>query len=475
MKRCNSKQIMSHLQLTDEQKSIAIWGVEAWQRLPWVKLDKLWTCEFLQIQSETHPLSFPKQDNDLAIDVLEICKTACRESPAHMRTLSPQVCRTPGCYKFAKEHRCTQCGLVSYCRSKCMKLDQTRHTFVKHGNNVSECAAMCMVVQSWEEWQTFIIQFTPGKHALDVLDMVYNPGDQWLRSTTLSSPTTQTTAKEDLLCYLTKELLLYQADESPAASGARHTLSNVMKRKLNKWQTIHDHLVHMPARSAAVFFRDWFDEVPWGKSKLLRLAASVSAAATETKLAELRAVVAAAAERERVSITQRAEEQKQHQALQSRLAEVHLQLAEQKKQRSEEQHQLAEEKKQRAEEQQQRAEEQRLLADVHAQRAATQKEILRTQKQLGRLQTRLETSLAAERDAASALAASVSAAAGTDIFDTEHCAVCFGEHGYTVDTALIPCGHTFCRQCAETVLSLPKRECHTCRGAVTGVLRLFKD
>jgi hypothetical protein len=366
-----------------------------------------------------------------------------------------------------------------------MKQDKTRHTLVRHGHSVSECAAMGMVVQSWEEWQTFIIQHTAGKPAADVLHMVYNPGDQWLRSTTLSSRTT----------------------ESPAASGALaapphapRTLSSVMRLKLNKWQNIGDHLV--TAGSAAVFFRNWFYKVTWGKSKLIRimiaksvlslfqqwvlwvqskqskpsrLASSVSAAATETKLAELRAAVAAAAERERVSITQRTEEQKQHQALQSRLAEVHLQLAEQKKQRAEEQHQLAEEKKQRAEEQQQRAEEQRLLADVHAQRAATQKEILRTQKQLGRLQTRLETSLAAERDAASALAASVSAAAGKDIFNTEHCAVCFGEHGDTVDTAVIPCGHTFCRKCAENVLSLPKRECYTCRGPVTGVLRLFKD
>ena len=61
-----------------------------------------------------------------------------------------------------------------------------------------------------------------------------------------------------------------------------------------------------------------------------------------------------------------------------------------------------------------------LLAEVNGLRAANERELLRTQKQLGRLQTRLETALAAERDAASALASSISAAAGKDIFDTKH-------------------------------------------------------
>ena len=147
------------------------------------------------------------------------------------------------------------------------------------------------------------------------------------------------------------------------------------------------------------------------------------------------------------------------------LAEVHNQLAEEKKQRAEEQ-------KQRAEEQQQRAEEQRLLAEVNSKRAATERELQRTQNQLGRLQTRLETALAAERHAASALVASVSGAAGKDIFDTKHCPVCFHD---TQDTAVIPCGHTFCGQCAYGILAGPKRECHSCRGPVAGVLRLFVD
>ena len=314
-----------------------------------------------------------------------------------------------------------------------MGQDKARHTRAE--GQISECMIMGIVVKSWDQWQKFMTRYAAGKPAADILDMIENYGDEWL-----------CTAEEDL----------------------PYSMQTVLEVK--KWQNICMHMLAIFVEAAS--FQQWVHSVQRKKSKPSRIAASLSAAATETKLAELRAAVAAAAQRERSSSTQRTEEQKQLQALQSRLAEVHNQLAEEKRQRAEEQKQRAEEQQQRAEQQQQRAEQQRLLAEVNGLRAANERELLRTQKQLGRLQTRLETALAAERDAASALAASVSAAAGKDIFDTKHCPVCFHE---TQDTAVIPCGHTFCRQCADGILADPKRECHSCRGPVAGVLRLFVD
>jgi hypothetical protein len=483
MKHHDSKQIMSHLQeLTDAQKRIGMKRLAEWSRLPWVKIDDMWTCEFLQMQTSVHPLNFAETNADLASDVLDICKQAGMESPTEMRLLPGRLCETHGCERVAQGHICQLCNCTNYCGPYCMGQDKARHTRAE--GQISECMIMGIVVKSWDQWQKFMIRYAAGKPAADILDMIENYGDEWL-----------CTAEEDLLSHATVDLLLYA---SPAASGRSmaaacplaappYSMQTILEVK--KWQII---CMHMIAISVEASFQQWVHCVPWNKSKLLRLmiaksvdasfqqwvhcvrqkkskpsriAASLSAAATETKLAELRAAVAAAAQRERSSSTQRTEEQKQLQALQSRLAEVHNQLAEEKKQRAEEQ-------KQRAEEQQQRAEEQRLLAEVNSKRAATERELQRTQNQLGRLQTRLETALAAERHAASALVASVSGAAGKDIFDTKHCPVCFHD---TQDTAVIPCGHTFCGQCAYGILAGPKRECHSCRGPVAGVLRLFVD
>ena len=373
MKHHNSKQIMSQLRLlTDEQKCIGLRGFFQWQRLPWVQQDddKMWTCELLRMKMVVHPLNCSEEASGIAesgvFTLLDICwpspvyetqfsrpgaSTTTRgwksginitpvsgpsvlteldiESQTEMRLLPDKRCDTPGCGRRAKAHMCKWCNVANYCRASCAAADKGRHRALKKGNQLSECDAMDIATQAWNQWQKFITHYAASNSLEDILHKIQNCGDDWLHTA--------------------EDAADNAAYESPAASGAlpaaphtRTTLSSKMFLEkvtpmLNKWQNICDHLAHMTAASAEVFFREWFLEVPWGKSKLSRLAASVSAAAMETKLAELRTAVAAAAERERVSITQRTEEQKQHQALQSRLAEVHFQLAEEKKQRSEEQ------------------------------------------------------------------------------------------------------------------------------------------
>jgi hypothetical protein len=528
MKHHNSKRIMWHAQeLTDEQKCIGLRGFYQWQRLPWVQNDddKMWTCELLQMKTGAHPLNLCEEGHQEATHCLYLLldvfwpsamsmtqfsgpaasKKLDMESPTEMRLLPDQRCETRGCKRRAKGHKCEFCNCANYCRLRCMAEDKGRHTRDK-GNHFSECKAMRIAVQSWDQWQKFITRYATGKSTEDVLHKIQNYGDDWLR-----------TAEEDLPPAV--------SSPSVAAGGslAAQTYSMQTKLELKKWTNICLHMIDIffGERRVQGKFEQWVDRVQaikayysellrcntrksvcaafeqWAtKPKRQRMVASLEAAAAEAmlasaaaeaKVADLRAAVQAAAQRERISDMQRTEEQKKMQALQTSLAEVHRQLTEQKKQSADEQQQRTEEQKQRAEEQKQRSEEQRLLAEVNVQRAATDKELQRTQKQLQRLQTRLETALAAERDAVSALTAAslasaasaatalagpVSAARAKSVFDTQHCAVCFGD---IVDAAIIPCGHTFCLQCAENVLSLPKQECHSCRGLATGVLSLFKD
>jgi hypothetical protein len=126
-------------------------------------------------------------------------------------------CDTNGCKKRAGDHRCPRCALACYCTQRCLARDTTFHLHKKPGKKpqISECEAMHIAAQAWEEWQQFIKQFAASNSLCNVLLMIQNMGEgHWVKM--------RPGAEEDFPA----------AAESPAASGALpappHTSSPVL-------------------------------------------------------------------------------------------------------------------------------------------------------------------------------------------------------------------------------------------------------